>query len=59
MRCKSLTDAQKQAETNAITSGHAWVVIRDTNGQYHAESSRVTSADLDIVIQIYLPMEQK
>jgi hypothetical protein len=55
MRCKSLSDAQKQAEANAKASGHAWVIIRDTNGQYHAESSKVTSPSLDIVVQTYQP----
>lgn len=59
MRCNSLSDAHIQAKTNADMSGDTWVVIRDTNGQYHAESSKVTSPDLEIVISAYVPVRKQ
>jgi hypothetical protein len=55
MRCRNHADAVKQAKANANRSGHAWVVLSDTNGNWHAESSRSTSPTAECVLSVYEP----
>lgn len=59
MRCESLAHASEQAQANANSSGVAWVVIRDTNGVYNAESSKVTNLQSEIVIKVCWPELRK
>lgn len=55
MRCKDHAEAVKQAKANANRSGDPWVVLSDTSGNWHAESSRVTSPTAECVSSVYKP----
>lgn len=55
MFCKNHDEAIKQAQANADRSGIAWVIVRDTNGNWHAESSQVTSPDAECVVRTIEP----
>lgn len=59
MRCRNFLEAAEQAKANADRSGHAWVVLSDSSGNWHAESSRTTKPGAECVVHIFRPQQQE